>query len=181
MSVAVLHQLRNYFCVWSHIGHTPSWAPFHGKHPKVNVPQWRADPWADPGQWPVIILVLPARAHHPARASSEPGAASITVPEPVQSQGKLIKLAWYKVMQSIIGEQTETRLMNLKQISFLYHVGSVLYTKNWKFCSYRYHREGHEKVMSQQGRALLPLKTTHSPLLHKHTSLTPKQTLRDRY
>lgn len=50
-----------------------------GKHPKVNVPQWRADPWPDLGQWPVIILVLSVRA------SSEPAAAKRTIPEAVQS------------------------------------------------------------------------------------------------
>lgn len=44
----------------------------HGKHPKVNVLQWRADPHPDPGQltdcdytcFVLIILVLSARAHH---------------------------------------------------------------------------------------------------------------------
>lgn len=84
-------------------------------------------------------------------------------------------------MHSIILEQIETRLMNLNWINFLYHVVSELYSKNWKFCGYIYPREGHEEVTSQQGRALLTLRTTHSPLLHKHTSLTPNQTLRDGY
>lgn len=84
-------------------------------------------------------------------------------------------------MQSIILEQIETRLMNLNQINFLYHVVSELYTKNWKFYSNIYPREHHEEFISQQGRALLTIKKTHFPLLHKHTSLTPNQTLRDTY
>lgn len=69
--------------------------------------------------------------------------------------------------------------MNLNQINFLHHMVSELYTKHWRFYSYIYPREPHEEVISQQGRALLTLKTTHSPLLHKHPSLTPNQTLRD--
>lgn len=114
-----------------------------------------------------------------APAGSEAGAAQITVPEPVQA-----------------GERNRTCLI---QSCAIHHCGTnrkqpkgfkadqfpvswgfrALY-QELEFYSCRYP----EKAMGSHlpaGRALLALKTTHSPLLHKHTSLTPKQTLRDRY
>lgn len=57
----------------------------HGKHPKVNVPQWRADPQPDPGQLTVCdyTCFVSQSTSLTARASSEPAAAKMTVPEPV--------------------------------------------------------------------------------------------------
>lgn len=173
MSVAVLHQLRNYFCVWSHKGHTPSWAPSTQKAAQSECSTMESTSMSWSRSVACDYMALSARAHHSARASSEPKCKNYCTWASI-SQLKLIKLAWYKVMQSIIVRQIQTRLMNLNQISFLYHVVSELYTKNWKFCSYRYPREGHEEVISQQGRALLTLKTTHSPLLHKRRFINPK-------